>query len=91
MKFLLLRLQLHFQSVQRISDTATLPFVLPQLKTQLQNQLNLSALTEKLVQGKEVPRVLSGKEKIELWQELKTRSEIHTVFKPELFYFVLKT
>lgn len=65
------QLQLHFQSIQRISDTSRLPNVLPQLKSELSGRLDLSGLTGKLMQGKDAPQILSGKEKLELWETLK--------------------
>lgn len=69
------RLQSHFESIQRISDSTTLPSVLPHLKARLFELVNLSGLTEKLMTGKEDPQALSSKEKLQLWQELKVLSK----------------
>ncbi|KAI5067384.1 hypothetical protein GOP47_0017912 [Adiantum capillus-veneris] len=68
------QLQSHFQTVQRISDMSALPTVVPHLKTQLLDQTDLSGLTAKLFQGKDSPHMLSGEEKLELWETLKILS-----------------
>lgn len=68
------QLQSHFQTVQRLSDTSALPTVLPHLKSQFLDQIDLSSLTAKLFQGKDSPQTLSGKEKLELWETLKILS-----------------
>lgn len=68
------QLQIHFHSIQRISDTTTLPTLLPRLKSQLFCQIDLSGLTEKLAQGKDAHQALTGQERIELWEELKILS-----------------
>lgn len=73
------RLQSHFESIQRISDTTTLPSVLPQLKASLFSKVDLSGLTEKLILGKDDPQLLSQRDKVQLWQELKTLSELLTL------------
>ncbi|XP_024363349.1 peroxisome biogenesis protein 3-2 isoform X2 [Physcomitrium patens] len=73
------QLQSHFESIQRISDTTTLPSMLPQLKDRLFSKVDLSGLTEKLILGKEDPQSLSQREKMQLWQELKTLSFVRTV------------
>nr|PNR49751.1 hypothetical protein PHYPA_011647 [Physcomitrium patens] len=73
------KLQSHFESIQRISDTTTLPSVLPQLKASLFSKVDLSGLTEKLILGKDDPQALSQRDKMQLWQELKTLSFTRTV------------
>lgn len=50
--------------------------MLPQLKDRLFSKVDLSGLTEKLILGKEDPQSLSQREKMQLWQELKTLSEL---------------
>jgi hypothetical protein len=70
------RLQSHFESIQRISDSTTLPSVLPLLKASLFSMVDISGLTDKLILGKEDPQSLSQKDKLQLWQELKTLSEL---------------
>lgn len=74
------RLQSHFESIQRISDSTTLPSVLPHLKASLFSLVDLSGLTEKLILGKEAPQALSPKDKLQLWHELKTLSELSYLF-----------
>ncbi|KAH9531180.1 hypothetical protein CY35_19G023500 [Sphagnum magellanicum] len=71
--------QSHFESIQRISDSTTLPSVLPHLKARLFALVDLSGLTEKLILGKEDPQALSSRDKMQLWQELKTLSFTRTV------------
>lgn len=73
------QLQSHFESIQRISDSTTLPSVLPHLKASLFSLVDLSGLTEKLILGKEAPQSLSPKDKLQLWHELKTLSFARTV------------
>lgn len=84
------RLQSHFQSIQRISDSTTLPSVLPHLKSRLFELVNLSSLTEKLMSAKGDPQTLSSKEKLSLWQELKVMSmyAILPSFRPVSLDFV---
>jgi peroxin-3 len=53
--------------------------VLPQLKASLFAQVDLSGLTEKLMLGKQDPEALSSRDKMQLWQELKTLSFTRTV------------
>lgn len=95
---LIFRFQSHFESIQRISDSTTLPSVLPHLKARLFALVDLSGLTEKLILGKEDPQALSSRDKMQLWQELKTlsvfpsqlsvRLHTHTSINP-LFFFNL--
>ncbi|KAH7424484.1 hypothetical protein KP509_11G010700 [Ceratopteris richardii] len=68
------QMQSHFQVVQQISDTSALSSVLPHLKSQLFDQIDLSDLTGRLFQGKDSPHMLSAKEKLELWENLKILS-----------------
>lgn len=68
------QLQVHFQSIQRISDTTTLPSILPRLKSQLLSLLDISILTEALTQDKDSSYVLTTQERIELWEKLKISS-----------------
>jgi peroxin-3 len=68
-------LQSHFESIQRISDTTTLASKLPHLKDSLFCKVDISVLTEKLMLRKEEPPLLSQKDKVQLWLELKTLSE----------------
>ncbi|MCO5596759.1 hypothetical protein L7F22_050828 [Adiantum nelumboides] len=67
------QLQVHFQSIQRISDSTTLPSILLRLKSQIFSLLDLSRLTEELEQEKDNSR-LSAQERTELWENIKTLS-----------------
>lgn len=73
------QLQSHFEGIQRISDSTTLPSVLPHLKASLYSKVDLEGLTDKLMLCKVDPQLLSHRDKMQLWQELKTRSFARTV------------
>ncbi|KAF5730327.1 Peroxisome biogenesis 3-2 -like protein [Tripterygium wilfordii] len=68
------QLQAHFENVQRIAETATLPHAIHYLSSRIEEELNLSNLTERLLQGKGQPNTLSSSEKLELWERLKILS-----------------
>ena len=68
------RLQSHFENIQRVSDTVTLPYSMNYLRSRISEDLDLSHLTEKLMQGKGQSSTLSSKEKLELWERLKVLS-----------------
>ncbi|RWW69810.1 hypothetical protein BHE74_00022566 [Ensete ventricosum] len=61
-------------SRQRISDTTTLPYAMHYLRSRISKDLDLSHLTEKLMQGKGHSSSLAVKEKFELWERLKILS-----------------
>ncbi|TYI47066.1 hypothetical protein E1A91_D13G147200v1 [Gossypium mustelinum] len=67
-------MQLHFENIQRIADTTTLPHAMPHLSCRIAEDLNLSHLMERLVKGKDQPNSLSSLEKLELWDSLKILS-----------------
>jgi peroxin-3 len=46
------RLQAHFENVQKISDMTTLPFQMHFLRLRIMEELDFSHLTERLLQGK---------------------------------------
>eukprot|EP00897_Mesotaenium_endlicherianum_P001575 jgi/Mesen1/1445/ME000132S00389 len=75
------QLQSHFESIQKISDSTTLPSVLPHLKERLFELVDLSSLTEKLMAAKAGPgpQALSAREKMQIWQDLKVLSFSRTV------------
>lgn len=73
------QLQQHFESIQRISDTTTLPYAMHYLRSRMLEELDLSAITDRLMQGKEQPSSLTAKEKLELWEQLKNLSFTKTV------------
>ncbi|XP_047943933.1 peroxisome biogenesis protein 3-1-like [Salvia hispanica] len=68
------QIQAHFQSVQRIADTATMPHVMHYLDIHLAESLDLTPLTERLIQGKDQATTLTKTEKLELWDRLKILS-----------------
>lgn len=72
------QLQSHFENIQRVSDTVTLPGSMTYLKSRISEELDLSHLTEKLMQGKGQSSTLSTKEKLELWERLKILSFTRT-------------
>ncbi|KAL3639365.1 hypothetical protein CASFOL_017272 [Castilleja foliolosa] len=68
------QIQAHFESVQRIADSTTLPHVMHLLDNRLTENLDLTQLTERLIQGKGQPNTLNKAEKLELWDRLKILS-----------------
>ncbi|KAJ6970037.1 hypothetical protein NC653_034567 [Populus alba x Populus x berolinensis] len=68
------QLQDHFENVQLIADTTTLPHAMKYLRTRIAEELDLSQLTERLQKGKGQPTTLTSSEKLELWDRLKIRS-----------------
>lgn len=78
-----IRLKNHFESIQRISDTTTLPYAMHELRARILEQLDLSELRDRLMQGKGQPGMLSPQERIELWGRLKILS------KPSIFFFLV--
>nr|KJB34282.1 hypothetical protein B456_006G057200 [Gossypium raimondii] len=73
-EFIKAQIQLHFENIQRIADTTTLPHAMPYLSCRIAEDLNLSHLMERLVKGKDQPNSLSSSEKLELWDRLKILS-----------------
>lgn len=65
------QMQDHFETIQRIADTTTLPRAMDFLSERINEELNLSVLTQRLKQGKDV---LTLPEKLELWDKLKVLS-----------------
>ncbi|KAL1564057.1 peroxisome biogenesis protein 3-1-like [Salvia divinorum] len=68
------QIQAHFQSVQRIADSATMPHVMHFLDIHLAESFDLTPLTERLIQGKDQANALTKTEKLELWDRLKILS-----------------
>ncbi|GLT60365.1 hypothetical protein SLA2020_331340 [Shorea laevis] len=64
------QLQAHFENIQRIADTTTLPHAMHYLSCRIAEELDLSPLTEMLKKGKDQPNSLSFSEKLELWDRL---------------------
>ncbi|XP_062199776.1 peroxisome biogenesis protein 3-1-like [Phragmites australis] len=73
------QLQTHFENVQRISDTTTLPFAMHYLRSRIMEELDISHLTEKLLQGKGESSALTPKEKYDTWEKIKIMSFARTV------------
>lgn len=67
-------MQAHFESIQGIADSTTFPHVMHHLDGQLAENLDLTHLTERLIQGKGQPNTLTTAEKLELWDRLKILS-----------------
>lgn len=63
------RMQAHFENIQTIADTTTLPHAMHYLSSRIAEELDSTYLTERLMQMK-------GKspEKLELWDRLKVLS-----------------
>lgn len=64
----------HFENVQRIADSTTLPHVVRCLRSQIETKLDLTHLTERLMKGKDLPNSLTAAQKLELWDRLKILS-----------------
>lgn len=68
------QIQAHFENIQRISDTITLPHAMHNLSCRIAQELDLSHLLERLIQGKGQPTTLTQSEKLDLWGKLKILS-----------------
>ncbi|KAK8627851.1 hypothetical protein V6N13_135449 [Hibiscus sabdariffa] len=73
-EFIKAQMQAHFENIQRIADTTTLPHAMHYLSCRIDEDLNLSHLTKRLMKGKDQPNSLSSSEKLELWDRLKILS-----------------
>ena len=63
------RLHEHFDSIQRISDTTTLPSLLPALRERLYRLVDVDALTARLMAA-HGPEALTPAQKYAAWEEL---------------------
>lgn len=72
--FLTDRMKEHFENIQIIADSTTLPHVMQYLSSRIAEELDLMQLTEKLMKGKDQPNTLTAAEKLELWDRLKILS-----------------
>lgn len=72
---------MHFENIQRIADTMTLPHTMLYLSSRVAEELDLLHLTDKLMRGKDQSNSLTPAEKLELWDRLKILSmQIFKVF-----------
>ncbi|XP_021803245.1 peroxisome biogenesis protein 3-2 [Prunus avium] len=65
------QMQAHFENIQRIADTTTLPHAMHYLNSRIAEELDLSHLTDRLMQAKGQS---TSAEKLELWDRLKILS-----------------
>lgn len=68
------QMQVHFENIQRIANTTTLPHAMLYLSSRVAEELDLLHLTERLIKGKGQPNTLTPSEKLELWDRLKILS-----------------
>ncbi|GAA0140391.1 hypothetical protein LIER_01748 [Lithospermum erythrorhizon] len=68
------RMQEHFQNIQMIADSTTLPHVMEYLSSRVEDELDIALIMEKLMRGKDKPNSLTATEKLELWNQLKILS-----------------
>ncbi|VVA98080.1 unnamed protein product [Arabis nemorensis] len=65
------QMKVHFENIQMIADTATLPHAMHHLSSRIVEEIDVSSIMEKLSKGK---GMLSATEKLQLWNELKILS-----------------
>lgn len=81
------RMKVHFQNIQNIADTTTLPHAMVYLSARVEERMDILHLTEKLMKGKGQQNPLTSLEKLELWNRLKIQS-IYAFYKFfDLFIF----
>lgn len=68
------RMQAHFENIQQIADTTTLPHAMLYLSSRVAEELDIMHLTERLIRGKGQPNTMTTSEKLELWDRLKILS-----------------
>ncbi|XP_042965854.1 peroxisome biogenesis protein 3-2-like isoform X1 [Carya illinoinensis] len=73
-KFIKAQMQAHFDNIQRIADTTTLPHAMDNLSSRIAEELDHSQLTERLQKAKGQPNSLTHSEKLELWDRIKILS-----------------
>jgi peroxin-3 len=72
-------LQQHFQTIQDISDSTTLPQMLPTLQTNLAKNADVNTLHQRLKRGKLGGHYLTPTEKQATWNELKVETFTYTL------------
>ncbi|XP_019097078.1 PREDICTED: peroxisome biogenesis protein 3-1 isoform X2 [Camelina sativa] len=65
------QMKAHFDNIQMIADTATLPHAMNHLSNRLVEEIDVSSIMDKLSKGK---GILIPSEKLQLWNELKILS-----------------
>lgn len=68
------QLQAHFENIQQIANTTTLPHAMHYLYNRIAEELDPSLLTERLKKGQGQPNSLSSSEKLDIWDRLKILS-----------------
>lgn len=68
------QMQMHFENIQRIANTMTLPHAMLYLSSRVAEELDLLHLTDRLIKGKGHPNTLTPSEKLYLWDTLKILS-----------------
>lgn len=68
------QMQEHFQNIQTIADSTTLPHVMEYLNNRVEDELDITPIMERLMMGKDQPNSLTAAEKLELWNQLKILS-----------------
>ncbi|KAG9143874.1 hypothetical protein Leryth_011512 [Lithospermum erythrorhizon] len=68
------QMQEHFQNIQKIADSTTLPHVMEYLSSRVEDELDITPIMEKLMRGKDQPNSLTAVEKLELWNQMKILS-----------------
>ncbi|KAI3712457.1 hypothetical protein L1987_71014 [Smallanthus sonchifolius] len=68
------QMQMHFENIQRIANTMTLPHTMLYLSSRVAEELDLLHLTERLIKGKGQSNTLTPSEKLHLWDRLKILS-----------------
>ncbi|KAG5539434.1 hypothetical protein RHGRI_019841 [Rhododendron griersonianum] len=68
------QMQAHFENIQQIADTTTLPHAMLYLSSRVAEELDIMHLTERLIRGKGQPNTMTTSEKLELWDRLKILS-----------------
>ncbi|KAJ7975195.1 peroxisome biogenesis protein 3-2 [Quillaja saponaria] len=74
------QMQAHFENIQKISDSITLPHAMHDLSSRIAEQLDLSQLLERLIKGKGQLNTFTSTEKLELWDRLKILSFTRMAF-----------
>ncbi|KAI3815636.1 hypothetical protein L1987_15313 [Smallanthus sonchifolius] len=68
------QMQMHFENIQRIANTMTLPHTMLYLSSRVAEELDLLHVTERLIKGKGQSNTLTPSEKLDLWDRLKILS-----------------